>query len=63
MNNFEIYEKIKKIHQEKVPFFRFGQLITNFETWHKMNYGNDTFYLEDAEYLCRFEEFILNIRG
>lgn len=62
MNNFEIYEKIKKIHQEEVPFFRFGQLITNFEAWHKNRYGNDTFYLEDVEYLHRFREFILNIK-
>lgn len=62
MNDFEIYDKMKILHQKEVPFLRFGQLIMNFEHWHFNRYGNDTFYLNDKEYYHRLKEYILGVK-
>lgn len=47
------YEKLKQIHKEKVPDWRFGQLISNFESW----YGKDIFYLEENQLMSKLNEF------
>ena len=48
------YDKMKEIHKEKFPDWRFGQLMINFLRW----YGRDPFYLEEDKFLERFEEFV-----
>ena len=55
----DFYEKLKKIHKEKVPDWRFGQLLSNFESW----YGNDVFYLEENQFMSKLNEFFDGIKG
>lgn len=55
----DFYESLKKIHKEKVPDWRFGQLISNFELW----YGNDIFYLEENQFMNKFNAFFEEIKG
>lgn len=47
------YEELKKMHKDKVPDWRFGQLILNFIRW----YG-DPFFLEEKGFLEKLREFI-----
>ena len=56
------YEKIKNIHKENVPDWRFMQLMLNFLSWHVDKYKTDGFYIEEDEYLKRFEIFINEIK-
>ena len=51
LDNF--YENLKKLHKENVPDWRFGQLISNFQSW----YGNDIFYLEENQFMSKLNEF------
>lgn len=37
------YERLKEIHRDYFPDWRFAQLITNFADW----YGGDIFYMEE----------------
>ena len=55
LDNF--YDTMKKIHQEKLPDWRFGQLMFNFLTWLVLK-QLDYFYLGDAQMLEYFEEYI-----
>lgn len=55
LDNF--YDTMKKIHQEKLPDWRFGQLMENFLGW--LTQQNETyFYLGDAQMLRYFEEYV-----
>lgn len=47
------YDELKKIHKEKVPDWRFGQLIVNFLGW----YGRDPFYLEEDKMIDLFRKY------
>lgn len=51
------YDKMKKIHQEKLPDWRFSQLMGNFLGWLVQQKG-DYFYIEDAQMLKYFEEYV-----
>lgn len=53
----EFYTKIKEMHQKYVPDWRFGQLMINFMDWHKVKFGTDFFYLEEEDFLERFNLF------
>lgn len=53
----DFYDKMKRIHQEKLPDWRFGQLMGNFLGWFVQKHG-DYFYVEDARMLEYFEEYI-----
>ena len=55
----DFYEKLKKIHKEKVPDWRFGQLISNFESW----YGKDIFYLEESQFISKLNEFFEGMKN
>lgn len=55
----DFYEKLKKIHKEKVPDWRFGQLISNFVSW----YGKDIFYLEENQFMSKLNEFFESIKN
>lgn len=55
LDNF--YDTMKKIHQEKLPDWRFGQLMENFLGW--LAQQNEMyFYLGDAQMLRYFEEYV-----
>ena len=53
----DFYDRMKKIHQEKLPDWRFGQLMGNFLGWLVQQKG-DYFYVEDAQMLKYFEEYV-----
>lgn len=53
----DFYDRMKKIHQEKLPDWRFGQLMGNFLGWLVQQKG-DYFYIEDAQMLRYFEEYV-----
>lgn len=52
---FPMMNKMAAIWQEKVPDWRFAQLMMNFLGW----LGRDPFYMEDEEFFKKFEEFLL----
>jgi len=51
------YKKLKEIHQNKVPDWRFGQLISNFLQWLYVEKGMDIFFPEEDKMLKLFEEY------
>ena len=53
----ELSYEIQKGH-EKFPDWRFMQFMLNFFSWHMTVYKTDGFYVEDKDFLKRFEEFI-----
>ena len=53
----DFYDRMKKIHQEKLPDWRFGQLMGNFLGC-LMQQKGDYFYIEDAQMLRYFEEYV-----
>ena len=53
----EFYMQLKDLHKSTVPDWRFGQLIVNFMKW----YGNDIFFLEEENFLAKFEEFLNHV--
>ena len=55
----DFYENLKRIHKEKVPDWRFGQLISNFQSW----YGNDIFYLEENQFMSKLNEFFEGMKN
>ena len=40
-----------------IPELRFGQTMSNFERWLKINKKIDIFYIEDEDFLTYFIEF------
>ena len=53
----EFYEKMKQIHKENFPDWRFGQFMMNFLAW----YGHDPFYLEEGKFLTEMEKYVKDI--
>lgn len=54
----EIYETMLKDHKEKLSDLRMGQLWCNFLGFLYDKTGRDPFYIEDAEFLAQWKEFI-----
>lgn len=50
------YEKLKLVHNESFPDYRFGQLMINFFTWLSKK-EIDPFYIEESEMIKLFVEF------
>lgn len=53
------YEKLKEIHKENFPDWRFSQLISNFADW----YGGDIFYMEEDRLIELLEKFTKEVKG
>lgn len=51
-------DEVRKLWETQCPDLRFGQLMSNFETYLKNNYGFDLFYLEEYEFLDLFKDFV-----
>ncbi len=51
----DFYDRMKKIHQEKLPDWRFGQLILNFLSEASTEMG--MFYMEDERLIKKLEEY------
>lgn len=59
LENF--YEEVKKVHQDKFPDWRFGQLISNFFGWLIAVKGKDCFFPEETEMLKYLKEYAYGI--
>ncbi len=53
----KFYDKLKEIHKEFFPDWRFGQFMYNFMCW----YG-DPFYLEEAQFLAKIKDFVDSLK-
>lgn len=62
MNESQLYELYRILQDYHVKYFsqiRFGQLMSNFNTYMSEKYKNiDLFYLENDEYLTYFKEYV-----
>ena len=57
LDNF--YDRLKEIHKENFPDWRFSQFMMNFLSW----YGSDPFYLEETRFLERIEDYVNTLKG
>lgn len=55
LDNF--YDEFKRIHKEKFPDWRFGQLISNYFGWLYSEKGKDCFFPEEDDMLKYFKEY------
>lgn len=51
------YDRLKELHKEKVPDWRFGQLCSNFFGWLMSEKGVDLFFPEENKMLEYLEEY------
>lgn len=58
----ELYLRMKKIHQEKVPDWRIGQFMLNFMSWYSAKYKRDMFYIEDNQFVDAIETYFEDIK-
>lgn len=55
---FPFMNEITSLWQTSFPDWRFGQVMTVFENWVKVNTSyNDLFYIEEDRFLELFKEF------
>lgn len=54
----DFYDRMKKIHQEKLPDWRFGQLMLNFLSMYMTGNESGLFYMEDKELIKKLEEYV-----
>lgn len=55
---FPFMNEIAALWQTSFPDWRFGQVMTVFENWVKVNTSyNDLFYIEEDRFLELFKEF------
>lgn len=52
------YDELARLH-EKLPDWRFSQLICNFADW----YGGDIFYMEEDRFLQLFKQYLNSYLG
>lgn len=52
------YDKMKEIHKEKLPDWRFGQLMLNFLSMYMTGNETELFYMEDKELIKKLEEYV-----
>ena len=51
------YDEIRRIHKEKFPDWRFGQLMSNFFGWLYDKKKIDLFFPEEDEMMKYFKEY------
>lgn len=54
----DFYDKLKKIHQEKLPDWRFGQLMLNFLSRYMTGNEAGLFYCEDERLIEEIEKYV-----
>ena len=59
----KFYNKLCKIHKEKFPDWRFGQLCCNFFGWLGHNKGRDPFFPEEDAMLKYLDEYCKAVLG
>lgn len=55
------YEKLKVIHKNYFPDWRFGQLCSNFFGWLMSEKKIDLFFPEEADMLRYFKEYAMGV--
>ena len=56
---YGFYGQVCDIHRENLPDWRFGQFVSNFIEWFRLQTGRDIFYLEDDYRTIQyFREFV-----
>lgn len=50
------YDELARLH-EKLPDWRFSQLICNFADW----YGGDIFYMEEGRFLQLLKDYLISL--
>ena len=58
----KFYEEFCKIHKEKLPDWRFGQLISNFFGWIYSEKKMDIWFPEENKMLELFKEYTEGIK-
>ena len=53
----EFYKELCKLHKERFPDWRFGQLCSNFFGWLYSEKGTDMFFPEEDKMLAYFKEY------
>lgn len=53
-----MYKTMLELHKKNLPDWRLGQLLMNFLGWYYKEFKTDCFYIEDKEFVNRFETFI-----
>jgi len=51
---YSLYDRLRTVHMEQFPDWRFGQFIFNFLDWYK----KDPFYIEDDKFLELLDRFV-----
>lgn len=60
---YKFYNELMRIHMEKFPDWRFGQLICNLERWLKANKKiDDMFYIEEIAMMHFIDEFVEDMK-
>ena len=59
----EFYDRLKELHKEKIPDWRFGQFCSNFFTWLMTVKKKDLFFPEEKQMLEYIEEYLKEIKG
>ena len=56
----KFYKEMCSLHKEYLPDWRFGQLMSNFLIWLKLDKNIDVFFPEETRILELFKEYIAN---
>lgn len=56
----KFYDELCSLHKEYLPDWRFGQLVSNFLVWLRLNNNIDIFFPEEKEMIKLFKQFISN---
>lgn len=54
----KFYDRLKELHKECIPDWRFGQLCSNFFGWLYQEKKKDLFFPEEAEMIKYLEEYL-----
>ena len=55
---YKFYDEIRRIHMEHCPDWRFGQLVSNIESWIQHEKGiADIFYIEEDGMMKLLKEY------
>ena len=53
----KFYAKLRDIHKNECPDWRFGQLMMNFLHWYYEKYNQDFFHEEEDEMIEKIREY------
>lgn len=51
-------DEVRKVWETQLTDMRFGQLMSNLESYAQTKYGRDLFYMEEDELLDLLKEFV-----